>query len=135
MGLLNKQNKKDVTVIDFEVSVSTYNDDDPYKISAMESEIYNLARADLSKLLTDKEYTKKQIYTIWSSIMNDYSLEKFSIECKVLPPKRIRISLRKEIDGRLIYTMNAYIEFDKETYEFMEKKYKVMGFAEKLPLI
>lgn len=135
MGLLNKQNKKDVTVIDFEVSVSTYNDDDPYKISAMESEIYNLASADLSRLLTDKEYTKKQIYTIWSSTMNDCGPEKFSIEYKVLPPKRIRISLREESDGMLKYIMNVYVDFDKETYEFMEKKYKVVGFAERPPLI
>ena len=135
MGLLNKQNKKDVTVIDFEVSVSTYNDNDPYKISAMESEIYNLASADLSRLLTDKEYAKKQLCIIWSSIMNDYGPEKLFIECKVLPPKRIRISILKELERGLIYIMNAYIDFDEETYEFVEKKYKVVGFTERPPLI
>lgn len=81
MGLLNKQNKKDVIHLDFKVRV-TFGDNlwiAREKTELIKTEINNFLNTHVLDALADKKYMKHQIISIWMNVCDEVEFKKYDI--------------------------------------------------------
>ena len=81
MGLLNKQNKKDVIHLDFKVRVTFW--DNLWiareKTEIIKTEINKFLNIHVLDALEDKKYMKQRIISIWMDACNDVGFNKYDI--------------------------------------------------------
>ena len=96
MGLLNKQNKKDVIHLDFKVRV-TFGDNlwiAREKTELIKTEINNFLNTHVLDALADKKYMKHQIISIWMNVCDEVEFKKYDIVWEKQQNNYFRFRLR-----------------------------------------
>lgn len=81
MGLLNKQNKKDVIHLDFKVRVTFGNNlwISGEKTLRIKNEVNDFLNIHVLDALASRKYMKQQIISIWMNVCDEVELKKYDI--------------------------------------------------------
>jgi hypothetical protein len=102
MGLLSKQNKEEVMRLNGVVDVNIFWDNVRVN-ELLGRKMDNFIQANLTKVLTDKDYTLRQLHDIWTNILGDCDINDFSVYYEDLHEGEFYIVLSQE---RLMVDMN-----------------------------
>lgn len=117
MGLLSKQNKEEVMRLNGVVDVNIFWDNVRVN-ELLGRKMDNFIQANLTKVLTDKDYTLRQLHDIWTNILGDCDINDFSVYYEDLYEGEFYIVLSRKINGEHEHrVLNAYIGLDEDSYK------------------
>lgn len=117
MGLLSKQNKEEVMRLNGVVDVNIFWDNVRVN-ELLGRKMDNFIQANLTKVLTDKDYTLRQLHDIWTNILGDCDINNFSVYYEDLHEGEFYIVLSRKINGGHEHrVLNAYIGLDEDSYK------------------
>ena len=117
MGLLNKQNKEEVMKLNCISGVTIFGRNQSLKDDILKSKVDDFIHANLLKILTDGDYTRRQLHTIWSDVTGNYDVNNFTVVRDDFGNRRFYLQVLRKINDRINYILNAHFELDEDSYE------------------